>query len=48
MHLNEVAKYTGHLLGERRIQALPRGGEIYYEVSRAGNPASTEPENNPS
>lgn len=48
MHLNEVAKYTGHLLRENRIQALPRGGEIYYEASRAGNPAAIEPENEPS
>lgn len=45
LHLNEVAKYTGHLLRENRIQALPRGGEIYYEASRAGYPAATEPEN---
>ena len=36
MHLNEVAKYTGHLLRHGRIQALPRGVEIYYEASRAG------------
>ena len=45
MHLNEVAKYTGHLLRENRIHALPRGGEIYYEASRAGNPAAIESEN---
>lgn len=45
MHLNEVAKYTGHLLRESRIQALPREGEIYYEASRAGIPAATELEN---
>ncbi|MGD9780712.1 MAG: radical SAM protein [Kiritimatiellia bacterium] len=44
MHLNEVAKYTGLLLRENRIQALPRGGEIYYEASRAGHPAATETE----
>ena len=44
MHLNEVAKYTGHLLREHRIQALPREGEIYYEASRAGIPDATEPE----
>lgn len=37
MHLNEVAKYTGHLLRHGRIQSLPRGGEIYYEASRAGD-----------
>ena len=36
MHLNEVAKYTGHLLSQGRIQALPRAGQIYYEASRAG------------
>ena len=47
MHLNEVAKYTGHLLRENRIQALPRGGEIYYEASRGANSAATQPENEP-
>ncbi|MDY0145383.1 MAG: radical SAM protein [Kiritimatiellia bacterium] len=36
LHLNEVAKYTGHLISEGRIQALPRGDEIYYEASRTG------------
>ncbi|MDD2241343.1 MAG: radical SAM protein [Kiritimatiellae bacterium] len=35
LHLNEVAKYTGHLVREGRIQVLPRGAEIYYEASRA-------------
>ena len=48
MHLNEVAKYTGHLLRENRIQALPRGDETYYKASRAGNPAAIESENKPS
>ncbi len=46
MHLHEIAKYTGHLLHEQCIQALQREGEIYYEVSSAGSPASTELENN--
>ena len=36
LHLNEVAKYTGHLVSAGRIQVLPRGDEIYYEASRAG------------
>ncbi|NLG36173.1 MAG: radical SAM protein [Lentisphaerae bacterium] len=44
MHLNEVAKYTGHLLRTSRIQSLPRGGEIYYEASRAGSPPAPESE----
>ncbi len=46
MHLNEVAKYTGHLLRENRIQALPRGGEVYFDASRDRTPASTRRENN--
>ena len=47
MHLNEIAKYTEHLLHKYCIQALQREGEIYYEVSSAGSPASTELENSP-
>lgn len=30
MHLNEVAKYTGHLLKTGQIQALQRGGETFF------------------
>ena len=35
MHLNEVAKYTGHLLRTGSIQSLQQRGQIYYEASRA-------------
>ncbi len=44
MHVNEVAKYTGHLLRAGRIQSLPRGDQIYYEASRAGSPSAPESE----
>ncbi len=30
MHLNEVAKYTGHLLKTGQIQALQRAGETFF------------------
>ena len=30
MHLNEVAKYTGHLLKAGQIQALQRAGETFF------------------
>ncbi len=33
MHLNEVAKYTGHLLKTGRIQAMRRAGETYFAAA---------------
>jgi len=47
IHLNKIAKYAEHLLHKHCIQALQREGKIYYEVSSAGSPATTELENNP-
>lgn len=44
MHVNEVAKYTGHLLRTGCIQSLPRDGQIYYEASRAGRLPAPESE----
>jgi wyosine [tRNA(Phe)-imidazoG37] synthetase (radical SAM superfamily) len=39
LHVNEVAKYIGHLLSRGRIQSLPRGDQIYYEAFRSGESA---------
>lgn len=34
LHLNEVAKYTGHLVRTGRIRPESSGGEIYFKISR--------------
>lgn len=35
MHLNEVAKYTGKLVGAGQLQSERRGGDIYYFAGQA-------------
>ena len=46
MHVNEVSKYTGDLVRDRRIRPVWSDGEIYFGICPPGKPAATTSENN--